>query len=230
MRSDARRLAAEYDLGVAERGFTLSGIGWPNPADLATRFETLFSAVDLLRYSRERPLRLLDVGCGPAFLLDYLAANDLIDQVDYTGVDISEPLVEHARARWPGRRFERRDLRDEPFADGAFDYAVICGVFGGRCGLSHHDMRALTEATLTSLWPAVAEGLSFNVMSKHVDWERDDLFHWPLDDIMAFCKAKLSRHVAMRLDYGLWETAVFVRKAPSPAKSEVPDYWLTNSK
>jgi hypothetical protein len=34
-------------------------------------------------------------------------------------------------------------------------------------------------------------------MSKHVDWERDDLFLY----ILAFCKRDLSRHVSLRL---LW--------------------------
>jgi hypothetical protein len=62
-------------------------------------------------------------------------------------------------------------------------------------------------------------------MSKHVDWERDDLFHWPLDDIMAFCKRDLSRHVAFRLDYGLWEGATFVRRAPLVAASKTPRRW-----
>jgi hypothetical protein len=64
-------------------------------------------------------------------------------------------------------------------------------------------------------------------MSKHVDWERDDLFHWPLDEIMAFCKANLSRHVSLRLDYGLWEASAFVRNAPIPRNSRMPGRWST---
>jgi len=62
-------------------------------------------------------------------------------------------------------------------------------------------------------------------MSKHVDWEREYLFHWPLDDIQAFCKANLSRHVSLRLDYGPWETSVLVRKAPVKRHSKMPPQW-----
>jgi hypothetical protein len=87
-------------------------------------------------------------------------------------------------------------------------------------------MEAMAQETLSAVWPSVTNGLSFNTMSKHVDWERDDLFHWPLDNIMAFAKANLSRHVAFCLDYGLWEVAVSVGKAPVPLTSSRPAAWL----
>ena len=84
-----------------------------------------------------------------------------------------------------------------------------------RAGLDYwHEVRLVRHETLAAVWPSVTEGLSFNTMSKHVDWERDDLFHWPLDDVMAFAKANLSRHVAFNLDYGLWEVAVHVHRSP----------------
>ena len=30
---------------------------------------------------------------------------------------------------------------------------------------------------------ALWTGIAFNVMTKHVDWERDDLFHLPFDQL-----------------------------------------------
>ena len=53
-------------------------------------------------------------------------------------------------------------------------------------------------------------GLAFNVISKHVDWERDDLFHLPCDALIAFLKAELSRHCVVRHDYGLFEYTTYV--------------------
>jgi hypothetical protein len=47
-------------------------------------------------------------------------------------------------------------------------------------------------------------------MSKHVDWERDDLFHLPYDPLAAFLKAEISRHFVFRADYGLYEFTTFV--------------------
>ena len=57
-------------------------------------------------------------------------------------------------------------------------------------------------------------GLAFNVMTWHVDWQRDDLFHLPCDTLLAFLKAEVSRHVVLRADYGLWEYTTYVYREP----------------
>jgi SAM-dependent methyltransferase len=229
MRGDIEQLTGIYSASLAAKGVTPGGVLWPNDQDLATRFEVLLGPIDFARHSAANPVKLLDLGCGPGFLLDYLAENGLLDRVDYTGVDVIETTMQHARRRWPQHRFELRDVRDRPFEADAFDYSVICGVFTVRFHNSHADMEKLVRETLRAVWPSVRFGLGFNVMSKHVDWERDDLFHWPLDDVMAFCKANLSRHVSLRLDYGLWEASALVRNAPLPRRSKMPARWSTET-
>lgn len=227
MRKDIEQLIAVYSAALAEKGATPSGLMWPNAADLATRFENLLRGSGLSEPA-SKPLRLLDVGCGPGLLLDYLASNDLLSRIDYVGIDVFEATLDRARDRWPNHRFELRDVRERPFEEDAFDWALICGVFTGRFSLDYDGMEMLVQETLQAVWPSVMEGLSFNVMSKHVDWERSDLYHWPLDNIMAFCKANLSRHVDLRLNYGLWETAVAVRRTPRTSNSKIPNSWLTS--
>lgn len=226
MREDIRKLTAVYEDSLKRVGVTPQGVLWPNAPDLAKRFAVLLEPLNLGPEPRERPWRLLDLGCGPGFLLDYLAENDLMGQVAYTGVDVMESTIELARSRWPDQRFELRDIRDAPFARDSFDFAMLAGVITARFACSYAEMVQFAGATLETIWPSVQFGLSFNVMSKHVDWERDDLFHWPLDDIVAFCKARLSRHVSLRLDYGLWEASVIVRKAPVQPDVRVPPVWL----
>jgi SAM-dependent methyltransferase len=229
MRKDVENLGKVYAAALAAKGLSPAGVLWPNAADLAARFEVLLGPIDFTRYSSVARVRILDLGCGPGFLPDYLAENDLLDSVEYTGVDIFKATISHAQHRWPGYHFELRDVRDRPFTADAFDFCVICGAFTGRFNTSYKDMEAMVRDTLTAIWPSVRIGMSFNVMSKHVDWERDDLFHWPLDDIMAFCKGKLSRHVSLRLDYGLWETSATVMRAPSPQRGAVPQRWLAEA-
>jgi SAM-dependent methyltransferase len=224
MRKDIQHLDGILSASLAEKGVTPAAL-WPNAWDLATRFEVLLGPIDFGQHSAANPVRLLDLGCGPGFLLDYLAENNRLDLVDYTGVDVIETVIQHARRRWPRHRFELRDVRDYPFEADAFDYCIICGAFPVRFQNSYAVMETLVRETLRAIWPSVRLGLGFNVMSKHVDWEREDLFHWPLDDILAFCKSNLSRHVSLRLDYGLWETAALVRKAPVARHSKLPAGW-----
>jgi SAM-dependent methyltransferase len=226
MRKDVENLSTLFPSRDATTGSALDMLRWPTkPSDLAMRYEVLLSGVDFSLYSRERPLKLLDVGCGLGLLLDYLARNGLLDRVEYTGIDLVDPILEKARERWPGHRFENRDVRDDPFPVEAFDHCIICGIFTVKHGNTHAETLALAHETLKAVWPSVKCGLSFNSMSKHVDWERDDLFHWPLDDIMAFCKRDLSRHVAFRLDYGLWEGSTLVRKDAVRRHAGVPVEW-----
>ncbi|PWJ20216.1 class I SAM-dependent methyltransferase [Jannaschia seohaensis] len=204
----------------------LTSLGWPaKPADLAARYQALLSNVDFDAYSSTRPLRLLDVGCGLGLLLDYLEANALLDRVAYTGVDLNDRVLAEVRRRWPDHRFDRRDVREQPYDPGAFDMAILCGIFTSRFECSYEMLRDLAQTTLMAVWPSVTGGLAFNSISKHVDWERDDLFHWPLDEIMAFCKRDLSRHVSFKLDYGLWEVSTLVRKAPAAQTDIVPSRW-----
>jgi SAM-dependent methyltransferase len=228
MRKDVGKLSAVYAASLASYGATPKGLLWPNAADLATRFEVLLRGIDFERYTPANRVKLLDVGCGPGLLLDYLSENNFIHLVDYTGVDVLNATVLEARSRWPDYRFELRDVRDSPFNEHRFDYCIVCGVFTGKFDVTHAEMEAMAQEILQAVWPSVRIGLAFNVMSKHVDWERDDLFHWPLDKVMAFCKAHLSRHASFRLDYGLWEVSTLVLKSPIERKSRIPRRWAEN--
>ncbi len=66
------------------------------------------------------------------------------------------------------------------------------------------------RAALHRLWPHARRGMAFNVMSKQVDRERDDLIHLSTDFLMAFLKTELSRHCLIRHDYGLYEYTAYV--------------------
>lgn len=226
MRNDVKTLAAMYAEGLPKSERTLAGVGWASAEDLAKRFEALLSPLCLRQVPPDRKIKLLDLGCAFGLLLDYLAENNLLDRVDYLGVDLFEETLAAARARWPGQRFEVRDVRDHPFAPATFDYCILCGVLHDRSGLSHEQMKQMAQGTLKALWPSVTKGLGFTVMSKHVDWELDHLFYWPLDDIMAFCKANLSRHAAFHIEYGLWETVALVFKDPQRQPGKVPAAWI----
>src|SRR5215469_9434892 len=222
MRKDVEKLREIYPRPGVETPNYLNRLYWPNASDLAARYTALLSIVNFDYYSTEKPLKLLDIGCGLGLLLDYLTENSLIHLVDYTGVDLVEPILQEAESRWPGRRFHKRDIREQPYGTDTFDYCLLCGIFTVKNGNNYDDTVTLAQSTLRAVWPSVTLGLGFNSMSKHVDWERNDLFHWPLDDIMAFCKRDLSRHVSLNLDYGLWEVTTLVRKAPRFRNSNVP--------
>ena len=65
---------------------------------------------------------ILDVGCGTGFLLDLF--NGQIAPEDYTGIDISERMLERARLKYPGHEFKRADMVDLPLGDESVDLVI----------------------------------------------------------------------------------------------------------
>jgi hypothetical protein len=87
---------------------------------------------------------------------------------------------------------------------------IANGVFTEKRSLPWDDMWDYTREMITALYGLARVGLAFNVMSHHVDWEREDLFHLPYDTLAAFLKARISRHFVFRADYGLYEYTTYV--------------------
>ena len=73
-------------------------------------------------------------------------------------------------------------------------------------------MKEYYEALVEKLYSICSYGIAFNVMSKDVDWEREDLFHLPLNDLSDFLTKKIGRNFVVRYDYGLYEYSVYVYK------------------
>ena len=140
------------------------------------------------------------------------------------GIDVSEALVVEARRLWTNQCFEVRDIVAHPLPPHSFDYTVLNGVLTAKYSLSNEAMENFACQLLKSSWQATKVAMAFNVMSMHVDWTRDDLFHWSLDRVTAFCLAKLSRHLNIISDYGLYEYTVQVFRSPRKA-GNIPAGW-----
>jgi hypothetical protein len=83
-------------------------------------------------------------------------------------------------------------------------------VFTEKCRLSFEQMWAYFQAVVVALFAKARIGLAFNAMSTQVDWEREDLFHVPLDLMASFLTASASRNFIIRHDYGLYEYTVYL--------------------
>lgn len=204
------QLIDHYEDCLARHGDSHRGVDWPNPQDAATRYRVM---LDVIRPSHERP-SLLDFGCGAAHLCEYLQAQNL-SQIDYAGLDLSAQFVALAKAKFPTRCFYHADiLNADETSLPSFDYIVLNGVLTEKLAMSFDEMWDYTQRLLHAVFAKARMGIAFNVMSKQVDWERNDLFHLPLDLLTGFLTRELSRHFVIRHDYGLYEYTTYVYRSP----------------
>ena len=124
-------------------------------------------------------------------------------------------MIDTAKKSYQEHTFLRRDILQEPLEKENFDYGVMNGVLTVKLDLSFEVMEKFAHEIILALYQSCRYGIAFNVMSTHVDWERSDLFHMPIDRLLSFLIKNCSRHVVVRADYGLYEYTVYVYRNPA---------------
>jgi cyclopropane fatty-acyl-phospholipid synthase-like methyltransferase len=204
-------LLEHYDHCLREHGDSAQGANWPNEEERRRRYDVM---LDVIR--GQTPAVLCDFACGTGELLAHARKRAL--DVHYIGADRSVEALRFARQKFPGAAFIHIDVltaSDEELNRLVSDYIVINGLFTVRAGIGYDDMwRFLTEV-VTRLWPRARRGIAFNVMSSHVDWERDDLFHVPFDRLAGFLHTLAGRNIVFRADYGLYEYTAYAFRPAS---------------
>jgi len=200
-------IVSHYESCLDRYGDSHLGVDWPKAEDVQTRHRVM---LDVIRpESHARKVSLLDFGCGAAHLNEYVRERRL-DHIEYAGLDLSEKFVRLSQSKFPGARFFCLDLLDDNASLPVFDYIVLNGVFTEKRELSFDEMLAYFKRLVRRVFEHATIGIAFNVMSKHVEWERNDLFHLPFDTLAEFLTKELTRNFVFRNNYGLYEYTTYV--------------------
>lgn len=199
-------LASFHSEKLAEFGVNPKGAGWNGEPAQATRFQQL---AGLIRH--ESGFSLNDLGCGYGALLDWLRPR--FGAFDYTGYDVSDAMVEAARARHAGDDRARFVLSSELQPA---DYSIASGIFSLRVGRSDEEWMAYVESVLDGLDRNSRHGFAFNSLTVYSDADkmRDELFYADPCRLFDLCKRRYSRNVALLHDYELYDFTILVRKSP----------------
>jgi len=205
----APAIVAKYDADLVKYGDPFRGVGWTSQDHTDRRYRVM---LDLIR-DAERPVTLLDFGCGLSHFYEFIEANG-IDGIEYSGLDLSKRMVEESRRKHPQITYSVVDVLDEPELVPEFDYVVMNGVFTIRPSQTYNQMLEYFKHVLRAAYPKARVALAVNFMSKQVVWEREDLFHLPMDVLASFLAQEISRHFVIRHDYGLYEYTAYVYREP----------------
>lgn len=205
-------IADHYDKCFKKHGDTAQGADWPNEEDLQKRFEVLSENI---KPQPSSITSILDFGCGTGRFLSYLL-NKKKFLFLYDGVDINQSVIDLAKEKFDNIdlvKFYCHDLKSgsllAPDAPTTFNHVVANGVFTEKISLTEDEMWNFFSEKIELLWGLTKNSLAFNVMSKHVDYERDDLFHVSYDKMASFVRT-MTNEYAFRCDYGLYEYTVYM--------------------
>lgn len=192
-----------YTRGLDEHGTASKAVGWKDEASQLLRFEQLSRVLE----GDDRPVEVADWGCGYGAMFDYLAERLGDRLVAYRGVDISEEMVEAARARVG----DPRASFDVGTASKTADYTFVSGTFNVRFGAGDEEWGEWIRERLRDLSEASRLGLAFNLLSTYVDWKEEHLYYGDPLHFFDFCKRELSPQVSLLHDYPLYEWTILVK-------------------
>lgn len=200
------QVADYYSGKLSEHGDTPRGVDWNGEEGQVLRFHQL----SRIMQDNTDVLTINDVGCGYGALFDFLTARRQVGS--YVGVDVSEAMVDAARARYQGRTNARFVAAAEP--DEIADYGIASGIFNVRLGRDDTEWASYLRDTLDILNRTSRRGFAFNCLTSYSDEEkkRDYLYYADPCALFDLCKRRYSRNVALLHDYGLYEFTILVRK------------------
>lgn len=180
---------AHYDHRFSAENANHKVLDWASAASQRRRFEVLSENVDL------RGLSILDVGCGLGDLLVFLQQSGI--EVQFTGVDILEKMVEHCRKRFDSGRFIQADIfSDDVFSPGEFDLVFVSGAFNLDLG---NNLEFLPKA-IARLMELSRRYVAFNLL--HARWpEREPGYFFYEPDFVLKQLAGYNAEVKLIDDY-----------------------------
>lgn len=195
-----------YSHKIREHGPSARGLDWGAEKDVTLRYGKMLEVVR----PQDRVLTpsLLDVGCGYGGLLGY--ANDENFACEYTGLDLVEETIAHARALYPRHRFIVADILDWDCADEQYDYVVCSGILTLKLAASILDMNRYFASVLRKMFALSRKGIAFNVMTNCVNFTAENLYYRSPVEVLAFCLAELSTRVRLDQSYPLYEFTTYV--------------------
>lgn len=191
-----------YNERLNQFGYSEEALGWSkNKNDV--RFKALISEwIAELHNSR-----IADFGCGFGDFYGFLV-NKMELNVQYTGIDINENLINVGKKLYPDAKFWAGDIVQDKYVE-KFDFIFSSGVFNHK--LKTAKEYSFIEENLKKLNELSVKGFAVNFLSDKVDYQLEHTFHSNPGRILDIVY-KFSKHVVLRNDYMPFEFTVYVRK------------------
>lgn len=189
-------LRDHYKKTFLKHGSTSKGVDWGDKEWAAELRQN--KMLEVVRGNE--PACILDVGCGYGALADLIKQKEL--NHTYSGVDVVEEMIVEASSRHPEANFFCGDFLSLDM--GKFDYAVCNGILTQKGSASNMEMNRFAQKLIKKMFNSAEIGIAFNVMSTHVNFQKDNLFYKNPTELIAWCMSELTPHLVLDSAYELW--------------------------
>ena len=202
---DLSKIEKLYSENFDKFGIDSKSVGWNSPESQQLRFEKLMSvAADLLN----KEFSINELGCGYGQLFKYCEANNYrLSQ--FNGYDISEKMLDAARKYINS---DKANYYKESKIFTKADYTITSGIFNVKFEKQKSNWENYIKDTLVNMFENSTIGISFNLLTKYVDFESENLYYADPAFYFDFCKKELSRYVNLIHDYKLFEWTIVVKR------------------
>ncbi len=200
-------VAVAYDRRYKQYGASPRGVFWKDENWQVRRFEVLACIFDDV--DAAGGLTIHDFGCGYGAFFDFLRDRPEMYRSRYIGTEMSEALINAARARIgdPRATFRRRLVVTE-----TTDYTFASGTFNMHLDADNEAWAEYVEASLVQLWVHTRKGLAFNMLRADAADRFDGLYYADGEAVRDFCARQLSADVTITNDDPLPDFTVFVKR------------------
>jgi SAM-dependent methyltransferase len=182
-------------------GADVQALDWGSRESQETRFSVLAQVGPLVGRS------VLDIGCGMGDFLGWLRKRG-VDDVEYTGIDITPGMIEIAQQRFPDARFAVVNFLDagDEIAK-SYDFIFASGIFYRR----RTAPLVFFEAVLSKMYCHCKRAIAFNSLSSWAaDQEEGEFYADPLETL-DFSRT-LSPWIVLRHNYHPRDFTVFIHR------------------
>ncbi len=172
---------------------------WNSSASQRTRFEVLCAVGGLSGRS------VLDVGCGFGDLITYLQEAGT-PPATYCGIDLSPEMIEIARKQHPGARLECRDLDEQPFPDGSYDFLLGSGLFF----LPHPLWKEYVSQIVARMFACCRVAVAVNFLSVYSAAKDRESHYARPSDVLGDLQQAITPRIVLRHDYRVNDFTVYL--------------------
>ena len=208
MKKIENMITTYYTENVAKFGSNPKGMGWISKKDQYLRFDELTKFFDLSNS------KIHDLGCGNGELLNYILKNK-IKFKKYCGTDISNKMISLCKEKFKNNKktqfYDLGKFRNKKKIPKC-EFVLASGIFNIKKKIPNKDWEKYFFKTLEFMFSNCTKGISFNVLTFDNTFKNPENFYPKLDNIIKFCRKKLSKKIIINHSYNLWEYTVFIFK------------------